>query len=240
MKGGGRIILNRLPQKGEELEVTGTEQYHLAKVVRCRAGDLVEILDGRGGRGKARVDSLGRRDVRLTLLDHVQEPAPAPLELALPLLKKTALDWVLARSVELGVTRVTLLATRFTSATKPRGEQLERLRRIMAEGLKQCGRAWLPDLSPPLSFDDFMAAGGAPGVFLDQHGQEPGSVMAGLAEAPSRWMIGPEGDLSPEEKQSLLDAGWAGLKLDRHTLRSGTAALAALVLAQHWRQTWPN
>jgi 16S rRNA (uracil1498-N3)-methyltransferase len=76
------------------------------------------------------------------------------------------------------------------------------------------------------------AGPGSAGLFL--------SLAAGAASAPEMagpglWLlVGPEGGFSPGEEAAFLAAGLKPWRLGPLTLRSETAALAALSRAQPW------
>jgi 16S rRNA (uracil1498-N3)-methyltransferase len=63
-----------------------------------------------------------------------------------------------------------------------------------------------------------------------------GGAHAGWSEAtPLRLVLGPEGGFAPAEEELLGGSSAARVALGPHTLRIGTAALAALAIAaERW------
>src|SRR5262245_50592108 len=88
------------------LRIAGDEHQHL-RVTRAEAGEPVEVFDGKGGVWAGKVDSVGKRDTVVRILESRKVPRPDPeLILGLSLVKPTAFDLALEKAVEVGVTRI--------------------------------------------------------------------------------------------------------------------------------------
>ena len=141
------------------------EAEHARKALRLRAGDLVEGLDGQGGRWPLRITRLERREAALQLEgEPTFDPAPgepgAPLpwiEVAVAWPRQTRGTEMLGRLVQLGIAAVRPLEARHQgpqgSPWGPRAgsEPPERWSRLAREACKQSGRTWLPELLDPCS-----------------------------------------------------------------------------------------
>jgi 16S rRNA (uracil1498-N3)-methyltransferase len=222
------------------------QAHYLKTVLRLREGDAVEVFDGEGTRIDARIAGAGVEGLALRLLGRTEKaPAPGPhLVLAQALSKGDKLEVVIQKATELGVARVIPFAAErsVVRLAEDRGAaRAARFRRIAQEAARQCGRADVPAVDAPASWEDLFALlrqePGLRGVLLDG-----GAQSADLAQAahhpgpgPARILIavGPEGGFSPTEMERARANGFAAASLGPLTLRTETAGLAALAILQH-------
>lgn len=233
--------------KGDHLELSESDAHHAASVLRVVPGEVVVILDGAGQRIRARVDSVHKRCVALTRISQDSTPAsPYRVTLVQAVAKPKAMDWILQKSTELGVSAIQSIVTdhcvsrpnKMEAETKRAGWEV-----TVVEAAKQANAAWIPGVAAPISFKEFIAQGrtaelglvaslreGAMPVeeavhqFSAQHQRPPCSAAL---------VIGPEGDFSTAELHQLVGSGYCPITLGPLILRCETAALAALTLVQH-------
>jgi 16S rRNA (uracil1498-N3)-methyltransferase len=225
-----RFHLPEIPETGACVTLPVEEARHAAKVLRLRVGDGLVLLDGRGSRADAVVDTMdaGRRPevlCRIVNRDAVAEPElKLRLYVAPPRGKTAAL--VLRAAVELGVWRITPILCQFGVA-KPDGDKASWHAELVT-AIKQSGNAFLPVLDTPLAFADALANADEPAVF----GAVPRMAGAPPAPLPSSgelgvW-IGPEGGFSEGEEDALYERGFLPLTVGRWILRVETAVPALL------------
>jgi 16S rRNA (uracil1498-N3)-methyltransferase len=208
---------------------------YLVKVLRLRAGDELTLFDPEAGleaeakllRDVPAVASVGepRAVVRSGLRD---------VSLLQGLAKGDKPEQVLRAGVALGATSVTFVRTERSVAGAEL--RLERLRAVMVDTARQCGRADLPRLGPLVSLDAALQASDGLGVLLDPNAEQSlVELLRTVAPAhPLALAIGPEGGFSDREMQRLLAAGFQPVRLAPFVLRTELAAVAALsVVAAH-------
>jgi 16S rRNA (uracil1498-N3)-methyltransferase len=156
---------------------------------------------------------------------------------------------VLQKGTELGVARFApVISSR--SVVRP-AEALRskypRWRAILREATEQCGRARIPDLAEPLTWDAAMAVhlpGDGPGLVAWEAADSGWSLATTVAAhaastqaagMPARLSvaIGPEGGLTADEIATAQAHGWETVSLGPRILRAETAAIsvAAVVAA---------
>jgi 16S rRNA (uracil1498-N3)-methyltransferase len=220
--------------QGERCRVSEEEAHHL-RVRRAAEGEVVELRDGAGLVGTGRLTSLpGGWEVEV--VQARRERRPPALTLAVGAGDRDRFGWLVEKAAELGVTRVVPLETERTAgvASRIRGGQIEKLRRVAVETLKQCGAAWACGVPDPMSLEHFIATvPDGPRWVADARGTP---VPAGLDSEPVTIVIGPEGGLTVEEIDRLRAAGYLPVTLGPFTLRFETAALAAAALVAAARQ----
>lgn len=216
----------------DPLVLTGEEAHHCRDVLRLQPGDELEVFDGRGHAVHCRIESLTKREVRLTSLHRSTTPhLPVRLTLAAAIIKKN-MDFVVQKATELGVAAIVPLVTDLTIA---RADKASRWTEIALEACKQCGNNWLPEISPARPLADFLRAPGEHDLKLVA-ALQPGALPAKNVLRPARSvcvLIGPEGDFTPAEYAAIDAAGFQPITLGPLVLRADTAALYTLSVVHH-------
>jgi 16S rRNA (uracil1498-N3)-methyltransferase len=229
--------------RSDHLILTGNEAHHAADVLRLKAGDEVAVLDGAGSELACRVETVTRKQVKLEVKDRKTEaPPPWRITLVQAIPKGKIFEAIIQKATELGVWRIVpLLSQRVT--THLEGESIEhkaeKWRQTAVEAIKQCGQRWLPQVDPPTTLPALLARGEKFDLTLVASLQEDSRHLRAYFPARARhpktvcvW-IGPEGDLAPEEMESIKGAGALPITLGPLVLRSETAALCALSMINY-------
>lgn len=216
------------------------ESTHLARVLRLKAGDAVEIFDGRGvlrAGTVRRASAHGSVVVAGSPLLAALEP-PAAIVVAQGLLKGDAMDAVVRDATVLGASEIWPMTTSRTNVpAKAAAAALERWARVAVAAAKQCGRAVLPRIAPVRSVGDVVAAAATEarvGLWLTEPSASSGD--GGAIPVPPREVclaIGPEGGWAPEEIDAARAAGWQLWTLAPVTLRAEHMTLAALSVIRY-------
>jgi 16S rRNA (uracil1498-N3)-methyltransferase len=222
------------PPVGGRLALEGDEARHLARVRRVGPGEVVEVFDGRGSATKAEVVAVGRDRVELVAVGDPlpDRSAPIRLTLATAVPKGERFDWLVEKATELGVSRlVPIVAER--SVVDPRAAKLDRLRRVIVEASKQCGRNRLMELDPPSPWPAVMSDRRDPVRLLAHPSGLPARDWPVVPGASATLAVGPEGGFTGEEVEAALAEGWRAVGLGATLLRVETAGLAvcAMLLA---------
>lgn len=231
-----RIFIQSPPDK--KATITGQDAKYLTKVLRCRLGDEVILVDPEAGCWRAEITGIAGREVIAAVKGRV-EPAPeSPLRLTLlqGTLKAQKMDIVIQKTVELGVSSIVPVITERAVVLETR--KLHRWQGIALEAARQCGRAVIPPVKEPIKLREFFSKIKRPikGIVFWEEGGRP------LAEAlreirPEAGeevfvLIGPEGGLSGEEVALAADCGLGVATLGGRILKAETAAIAAVTLMQ--------
>ena len=223
----------------QTVTLTGDEAKHLRSVLRLKVGDEVSVFNGEGQEFKCTVAQLRRDEVELDQQEEIQPTHPeSPLSLTLgvALLKGEKFDLVVQKATELGVTNIVPVMTRHADIhlrdASDAEKRVTRWRRIAMEAAKQCGRARVPAIEMPESFDSVIQHGAAEVrlLFSERDGEAfrvAGSVKSVVA------VVGSEGGWSDEELSLAREAGWQIVTLGGRVLRAETAAITVSVLMQH-------
>jgi 16S rRNA (uracil1498-N3)-methyltransferase len=208
---------------------------YLVRVLRLRAGDAFTLFDPEAG---TEADAELVRDIPAVV--KVGEPRAAArltrreVVLLQGFAKGDKPEQVLRAAVALGVSSVTFVRT----ARSVAGAELrhERLRAVMLDAARQCGRGDLPTVSGLVELPAALLE--ARGLSLLLEPAAPESLVEVLRQAPRdraiTLAVGPEGGFAADETAQLVAAGFAAVRLAPFVLRTELAAVAALsVVAAH-------
>lgn len=226
---------------GASVRLDADEAHHLTRVLRLGSGARVFVFDGEGGEYECEVARVAKHEVELNLLRRLDDAVESPLRLTLAqaLIKGDRFDWVIQKATELGVTRIVPLVTDHADikrAEERAGQRLQRWRRISLEALKQCGRRRLVEICEPAPFDDFcgLTVRSACLIFSEHGGESLAEVSAKLRDVNQlNLCVASEGGWSEHELCKAASCGFTPVSLGTRILRTETAAIVAVALAQH-------
>jgi len=220
---------------------------YLTSVMRKGAGDAVSIFNGRDGEWMAEIAEAGKKHVTLKLFEQTRaQPEGQGPVLAVALIKRSPLEYIVEKATELGASRIQLLMTRRTQSDHVK---LERLKIIAQEAAEQTERLDVPEILPPIKMETFLAAPGADAIiFGDEDSTHEGNdrqtkplldVLSTLTNRPAVILIGPEGGFDDHERQALRAMeNVHPVNLGPRILRADTAAISALTLYQAALGDW--
>ncbi len=211
-----------------EFILTGAEAHHLTTVRRFGPGERISLFNGDGNEYAAEIIGVAKKAVTLNVLSvqTVDRELGFPLVVASALPKGDRADFLIEKLTELGVTRFVPLITA-RSVVVPKESTVEKYRRAVIEGSKQCGRNRLMVVDPPQKWEAFMARGDLPQMKFVLH-TAPG--LPELSPGATAIALGPEGGFTREEVDAVVATGWKAVGLGPRVLRVETAAIAAAAI----------
>jgi 16S rRNA (uracil1498-N3)-methyltransferase len=224
---------------GSSITLDREESHHLARVLRLAEGATVFVFDETGAEYECRVADAAHRAATLTIVDRLTDRVESTLELTLAqaLIKGDKFDWVIQKSTELGVTKIVPLLAENSVIGHRRelsDDRLMRWQRIALEAVKQSGRRRIVEITQPLRLSDFLATDGSTLrlIFSERTGRRLTQV-AGSRPSSLSITVGPEGGWSATELSQAEMSGVTPVHLGPRILRSESAAVAGVALAQH-------
>jgi len=229
---------------GNTVALGADEARHALDVLRLGLGDELFVFDGEGNEYRCAIAELTSRSATLNVLEQVKPASPeSPLDLtlAVALLKGEKFDLVVQKATELGVMRLApLITARADVRIREPGDarkKADRWARIAFESAKQCGRAQLMLVDPPMNLDEFFRSITDVQMKLTYTARD-GDPHADLARmdlkaARIAAMVGPEGGWTDGELKQASANGGKLVTLGGRILRAETAAIAVATLLQH-------
>lgn len=214
------------------LTIDGEEFHHVARVMRYRVGDELEIVDGSGGLFFGRIAVVRDRSLQVAVLRVENAPRPLPrVVIAASLTKGHAMNWMIEKLCEMGVDEVWPLVCERTDAAYG-GGQLPRWQKISAQALKVNKKYWLTRIHPPVAPAELIASTAAipARILLDLEGSRR---LQSPSAFPALAVIGPPGDFSAGERERFRAAGFVPALVNDAILKTETAALAAAAILKN-------
>jgi 16S rRNA (uracil1498-N3)-methyltransferase len=122
-----------------------------------------------------------------------------------------------------------------------RGDRaLARWRAAAREAAKQSRRAWLPEVTEPVTTRELArrVERASLAVLLDPAGPVPLTELELPRSGDIVLIVGPEGGVSPAEAAELTGAGAAGARLGPSVLRTSSAGLVAATIVASRAGRW--
>ena len=206
------------------------EFQHCCKVLRNKIGDRIHLTNGQGTFAEGELVQIKKQLAQVNVLS-TKQIAPSAQSTHLyvcPPKNRSRWEWLIEKSVELGVDSITPLITYHTE----RGKINEtRTQKILRSAALQSTRPYHPTLHPPIKWaqllklpqlakhDKYLAH------YLDSNpnliDQKPKSASASI-------LVGPEGDFSNQETEEAKALGFQLVNISKYRLRTETAAVAVV------------
>lgn len=232
-----RVFVDEPLATGGELRLATPAAAHVGRVLRLGVGDEVSLFDGNGSEYPAAIiESRGTTlRVRVGAQRSIDRESPLRITLVQGISRGERMDWVVQKATELGVAAIVPVTTE-RSVVKLDAKQAQKKsdhwRAIAISACEQCGRNRLPEFAPPAAFERWLAEAPRDGtrVLLDSRAHA-GLSSIGQSSAVTL-LIGPEGGLAPQERETAAKSGFEPVRLGPRILRTETAAIAAISALQ--------
>lgn len=216
------------------------EAKHAAKVLRLSRADEICVMDGQGGRFRSLIESVNGDNVYVKLIEAL-ESHEAPVEIILfqGLPKADKLDFIAQKITELGAKRLVPVKMERCVVkldAKDAAKRRERLEKIAREAAKQCGRAVTPEICEAMTWKQALAEMENCDVVIVPWEEARETRMKDVcAEQPKAEkigvVIGPEGGMTADEIEAMLEIGAKPITLGPRILRTETAAVSSVTMA---------
>ncbi|MFS0825665.1 16S rRNA (uracil(1498)-N(3))-methyltransferase [Pseudomonas phoenicis] len=214
------------------------QAHYIGRVLRMAAGDAVQLFDGSGQEFLGQLLEVGKKTVRV-MLDQAlpgQPDSPLHVHLGQGLSRGERMDWAIQKATELGANEITpIVSERCEVRLKDEraDKRLAHWRQVAVSACEQCGRSTLPLIHPPRTLAEWLGDVDADLKLVLHPVAEPLTNHAKPARLA--FLIGPEGGLNDGEVEQASRAGFHAARLGPRVLRTETAPVVALSVAQ---QLW--
>ncbi len=213
---------------GGRVTIIGGDARHLARSLRARVGEEVEVIDPAGHMLTVRLDAVSPDRVEgVVVAERPHDPEPAAhITIAIANLPAPALELVLSRCTEAGAYAFHVFQAERSVA---RGAKLERWRTICREAAMLAGRLRIPAVDALPSLDAVLKASDH-AVMLARESHQALATLT--APRDLTLLVGPEGGWTERELAAVPVKATVGPR----NLRADTAALVGLSVALALRE----
>ena len=204
--------------------------HYVTNVMRLKRGSNLNFFN-KDGEWLSEIVFLDRDRVEVKFLSKLKEPTnTSNIELAICLVKKSPMEIILQKATELGVSKIIPI---ISERTEVKELNHDRARKIIIESTEQSNQMSPPEIQKTIKLKDFLQN-------LD------GTTKLLFADVNSKYhlkneklkdfkslciLIGPEGDFSPSERESILSISEVtSFSMSKNILRSDTAVISAISL----------
>ena len=233
-----------VPNAAAETELPLDEAMHALRVLRIKSGDEIFLMDGEGSFYRAEVTLAATK----RCLYEIRETMPqnrawnGHIQLAIgPTKMVDRMEWMAEKATEVGFDELSFLNCSFSERKVMRTVRLDK---IIVSAVKQSHKAWKPIVNQMVSFKDFIDAPRKGKKFIchcyeeverKDYFTELGKAC-GTDNDDVKVLIGPEGDFSIDEVRYAVDHGYESVTLGTSRLRTETAGLMAVAIANLMRR----
>ena len=222
---------------GEQITLEEAPSHHLRHVLRLRAGDRVILFDNGGDEYSATLTRIFKQGVEAAIGEKLRHEADAALSihLLLGLSRGERMDFALQKATELGVTRITPVISKRCVVKldeKKRANRMAHWRKVIVNACEQSGRCRLPLIDEPQEIPTAISRQDSELALLLDHRTTQSLAQIPPPKSSVSILIGPEGGLSPEERDLAVQHGFKGLRLGPRIMRTETAPLATIAAIQ--------
>jgi len=198
--------------------------------MRLKRGSNLNFFN-KDGEWLSEIIFLDRDRVEIKFLNKIKESSKiSNIELAICLVKKNPMEIILQKATELGVSRITPI---ISERTEVKELNYERARKIVIEATEQSNQLNPPEVSKVIKLKNFLEKldGETKFLFADVNSHNNLQKKDVGGENLKTILIGPEGDFSPSERESILaKANTTSFSISKNILRSDTAVISAISL----------
>ena len=217
------------------------ESAHCVRVLRHRAGDRINIIDGHGTMYECTLVADSPKGAEARSEQAHQNWGGHPYDLTMAVCPTKNIDryeWFAEKATEFGVDRIVPV---IGEHSERKILKQERMNRILLSATKQSLKASIPELSDTTSVREFIeSTAGTEALkliaYCFEDGQERHSIREVLEKNDAKEvivLIGPEGDFSREEADAAVAAGYVPVHIGESRLRTETAALASVSMVYY-------
>ncbi len=227
-----------VPNAAKSQELPEEEATHAVRVLRLGEGDHIWLMDGVGNFYRAEVGIVTKKRCIYNILETLpqQKTWSGTIHLAIaPTKMMERIEWMAEKATEIGFDELTFLDCKFSERHVIRTDRIER---IVVSAMKQSRKAFLPKVNALTAFKEFVASCDADYKFIAHcyNDRERVDFFDKLECIPEDAnvcvLVGPEGDFSADEVEFAIGKGFEPITLGNSRLRTETAGLMAVTMAQ--------
>jgi 16S rRNA (uracil1498-N3)-methyltransferase len=212
---------------GNQAELGSEESWHCAKVLRCRSGEAVTLIDGKGNYFDGVLELVTDRKclARITGGPRSQPRRSYRLHLAIaPTKQMDRIEWMVEKAVEIGVDELSFVVCRNSERKTIREDRLEK---IVESAVKQSLQAYVPAVNGMISLKEFVSGAQADVKLVAHCGSAERRTLKQLSFENKQVIaiVGPEGDFTTDEVELAAQHGFVPVTLGQNRLRTETAGL---------------
>ncbi len=202
-----------------------SQSHYLCKVMRINIGQSFSLFN-QSGEWEAKIIDINKGIIEFSIINKLRSKnTEREIWLAFAPIKLNYQNLMIQKATELGITKFIPILTERTIVRKLNEK---RLNKIIIEASEQSNRLIAPNLEKIIKFDNFLKLNQNTNIIFGDLNTNNNKISIKNKD-PICILIGPEGDFTIKERQSILQLqNLTSLKINKNILRSETAAISMI------------
>jgi 16S rRNA (uracil1498-N3)-methyltransferase len=232
-----RVYTEQSLQCDTTVTLKDDQAHYLGKVLRLKAGDQISLFNGDGGEFLGEIELVEKKAIHIKLSEQLENNSDPvfPIHIGIGISRGERMDYVIQKATEVGVSSITPLFTE-RCEVKLKGDRannrLAHWTKVAIAACEQSGRCTPPVIEEPEALSTWLQKPRGEACFVLDHRGSNGFDTA-LQPKSACFLIGPEGGLADEEVTAATSVSFTPLRIGPRVLRTETAPLVAISIAQH-------
>lgn len=227
-----------VPDASAHNELPNEEGQHATRVLRLEAGDEVFLMDGVGQFYRAVLTLVTQKRCLYEITETLPQAKAwsGRIHLAIaPTKNIDRIEWIAEKCSEIGWDELSFLHCKFSERKQLRTDRIEK---IIVSAVKQSRKPFMPTVNELHAFNQFVSQNRQGRKFICHcYDEIEKSDLFHLLNDMDKddditILVGPEGDFSIDEVRFALQNGYESVTLGNFRLRTETAGLMAVTMAQ--------
>lgn len=226
--------------EGKKVIITGPLVRHLKGALRMKPGEMVHLVDEKMSGYHVVLEELGKKEIKGEIIGRDERRVGnLAVTLAQSIIKGKRMDLIVQKATELGVMEI-IPITSERSIVKPTVSSgmanVRRWQKIAEEASQQSNRWDIPSVLAPVPLLDYLDSAHQFDLAIILWEKEDRRTMKEILKRGGRrigLLVGPEGGFTEGEVNRARENGFIPVTLGQGTLRSETAAIAAISIVQY-------
>ena len=202
-----------------------SQSHYLCKVMRINIGQSFSLFN-QSGEWEAKIIDINKGIIEFSIINKLRSKnTEREIWLGFAPIKLNYQNLMIQKATELGITKFIPILTERTIVRKLNEK---RLNKIIIEASEQSNRLIAPNLEKIIKFDNFLKLNQNTNIIFGDLNTNNNKITIKNKD-PICILIGPEGDFTIKERQSILQLqNLTSLKINKNILRSETAAISMI------------
>lgn len=228
--------------QNNKILINNEDVAHITKVLRCKLGDELNLCDGCGTDYTAVISQIENKQIICDITANNKSDTEPNVNITLfqGIPKAAKMEYIIQKNTELGVTKIVpcIMSRCVVKLSDGADKKIQRWQKVAQEAAKQSGRGIIPEITPPVTFDEALKMLKQNDIYFAPYECETTNTLRSALKSCIQpktigFMIGPEGGYALDEIEKLKLEQISTVTLGKRILRTETAGEAVLAMTMY-------